>query len=269
MNQIIALILIIFSLKIYSQPMIIAHRGAMGHAPENTLVAFKLAIKMGADAIEIDLRQTLDGELIAFHDGSINRTTNGKGNFNKFTFEELRKLDAGSWFSNEFKNEKIPTLQEIINIIPDSVLLIIELKGSNKDYPYFEENVVSLIKKNNFEKNVILKSFDYKVLERLRKLAPEIPQIFVYAFRIPFTGVTIGTSITFKCVFNLDVEYLQPHRYFVSEEFVRKAEKKGYKVISWGVDSRDAIINALEIGVHGIETDYPDRVLSIINQIKQ
>lgn len=268
MQQFITLFFIIFSFQIFSQPIIIAHRGAMGHAPENTLAAYELAVKMGANAVEIDLRQTIDGELVAFHDASINRTTNGKGKFNKFTYEELKKLDAGSWFSNEFKNEKIPTLQEIINILPDSVLLIIELKGSNDDYPGFEENVISLIKKNNYEKNVILKSFDYKVLERLRKHAPTIPQIFVYAFRIPFIGITIGTGITFKSIFSLDVEYLQPHRYFVSEEFVRKAEKKGYKVISWGVDSRNEIINALEIGVHGIETDFPDRVLSIINQIR-
>lgn len=268
MKQFIAVILIFFSINIFSQPMIIAHRGAMGHTPENTISAYLKAIEMGADAIEIDLKQTVDGKLVAFHDGSVNRTTNGKGSFDNFTYEELRKLDAGSWFNSDFNNEKIPNLQEIINIIPDSILLIIELKGSNEDYSGFEENVVSEIKKNNFEKNVILKSFDYKVLERLRKLLPDVPQIFVYAFRIPFTGITIGTSITFKCVFNLDVEYLQPHRYFVSEEFVRNAEKKGYKVISWGVDSRKAIINSLEIGVHAIETDYPDRVISILNQIK-
>lgn len=268
MKQIFALYIIIFSFEIFSQPLIIAHRGAMGHAPENTISAFLKAIELGANAIEIDLRQTKDGELVAFHDGSINRTTNGKGKFENFTFVELRNLDAGSWFNIIYKEEKIPTLQEIIDILSDSVLLIIELKGDNNSYPNIEENTVSLIKKNNIEKQTILKSFDYKVLKRLRVLAPNIPQIFVYALRIPIIGVTIGTGLNFESIYSLDVEYLQPHRYFVTEEFVRKAEKKGYKIISWGVDSRSSIINALEIGVHGIETDYPERVLSIINEIK-
>lgn len=244
--------------------MIIAHRGAMGYAPENTLAAIKLGIELGATAIEIDLRQTKDGIPAALHDATVDGTTNGSGNIKDYTFTDLKKFDAGSWFSSEFSKETIPSLQEIIDILPDNILLIIELKEGNETYPKIEENTVSLIKENKIDSQVILKSFDPNVLERLRVLAPNIPQIYVYTFRIPWLGMIIDRGITFRSVYNFDVEYLQPHRFFLSESFVKDAQAAGFKIIAWGVDSEEAIKEALEFGVDGIETDYPDRVIELM-----
>ena len=94
--------------------LVIAHRGASGHAPENTLAAFKRAVGLGATFIETDLQLTRDSRFVAMHDGTVNRTTNGQGKVHDMTMAELRRLDAGSWFGSEFAGERIPTLDEIL-----------------------------------------------------------------------------------------------------------------------------------------------------------
>lgn len=266
MDIIFILLLIIISAESYSQPMIIAHRGAMAYAPENTIAAFKLGIELCADAIELDLRQTKDKIPVALHDATVNRTTNGNGNVLNYTLAELKKLDAGSWFNNKFNSEKIPSLQEVIDIVTDSVILIIELKEGNETYPDIEENAISIIRENKIESHTILKSFDPNVLERLRKLAPDIPLLYVYTFRLPWLGMIIDRGITFGSIFNIDTDYLQPHRFFLSESFVKAAQSHGFKIISWGVNSEEDIIESLEYGVDGIETDYPDKVFKLVNK---
>ncbi len=266
MKLLVLLILIFSHETVFNQPEIIAHRGASADAPENTIAAFRKAVELGADYIEIDLRQSKDGELIVIHDGSVDRTTNGNGDVDELTFSELRKFDAGSWFDKKLNSEKIPSLQEVISLLGDSVQIIIEFKESNDSHPGFEEKVISLIKKNNLEQQTILKSFDPNVLERLRKRAPEIPLCYVYALRLPWLGLIIDTGISFGSTFDFDVEYLQPHRFFLSESFVKKAQSKGYKVIAWGVNSESAIREAIEFGVDGIETDHVERVRRLVEE---
>lgn len=246
--------------------MIIAHRGASAYAPENTIAAFKKAMVLGADVLELDLRQTSDSVLVVLHDSDVKRTTNGTGDVKNFTFEELQKLDAGSWFDKKYSDEKIASLQEVIDLLDDSTLIIIELKEGNETYPGIEEQVVRLVKQNNIESQTILKSFDPNVLKRLRILEPDIPLLYVYALRIPWLGMIIDRGVTFDSVYDLDVEYLQPHLFFLSQSFVNDAQSKGFKIISWGVNSTEAINESLDFGVDGIETDYPDKVLGIINE---
>ena len=243
-----------------AQPIIIAHRGAMGYAPENTIFAFKMAIELGANALELDLRQTKDCIPVVLHDATVDNTTNGNGDVKIFNFQDLQKLDAGSWFDIKFSGEKIPALQEVIDVLNDSIILIIELKEGNETYPGIEERVVALVKENEIESRTILKSFDPNVLRRLREIEPNIPLCYVYALRIPWLGLIIDHGITFGSIYNIDAEYLQPHRFFLSESFVKDAQSNGFKIISWGVNSSEAIIESLDYGVDGIETDYPDLV---------
>lgn len=260
---------IVFTIVIIAQPLIIAHRGAMAYAPENTIASFRIALELGANALELDLRQTKDGRLIVIHDASVNRTTNGKGNVDDYSFETIRDLDAGSWFDKKFNFERIPELQEVINMLSDSVFIIKELKEGNETYNKIEEKVVSLIRQNKIERQTILKSFDPNVLKRLRKIAPDIPLCYVYTFRIPWLGMIIDRGISFKSIWNIDVEYLQPHRFFLSRSFVKKAQFQGFKVIAWGVESESAILEALDFGVDGIETNYADKVKRILSIKKQ
>ena len=121
-----------------AQPIIIAHRGAMGYAPENTISAYKMAIELGANALELDLRQTKDCIPVVLHDATVDNTTNGNGDVKFFNFQDLQKLDAGSWFDIKFSGEKIPALQEVIDVLNDSIILIIELKEGNETYPGIE-----------------------------------------------------------------------------------------------------------------------------------
>jgi glycerophosphoryl diester phosphodiesterase len=248
------------------KPMIIAHRGASAYAPENTLAAFKLAVKTGADAVELDVYQTKDQRLVVLHDKTLNRTTNGSGNVSDFTLDELKELDAGSWFDPKFKGEKIPALEEVIDALPDTTIIIIELKEGSHQSPGIEEDVIEIIRRNKIADRVILKSFNQEVLQRLRKSAPEIPLCYVYAFRLPFLGIVVDKGISFGSIFKINVEYLQPHRLLLSRSFVEKAHECGYKVISWGVNSPNQIMKAIDYGVDGIETDYPNRVRMLLDK---
>jgi glycerophosphoryl diester phosphodiesterase len=247
-----------------AQPIIIAHRGAMGYAPENTISAFKLAIELGANALELDLRQTKDSIPVVLHDATVNKTTNGKGDVKIFNIQDLQKLDAGSWFNKKFRSEKIPSLQEVIDVLNDSIILIIELKEGNETYPGLEERVVKLVQENKIESRTILKSFDPNVLRRLREIEPNIPLCYVYTLRMPWLSMIIDRGVTFGSIYDIDAEYLQPHSFFLSESFVKDAQSNGFKIISWEVNCSEAIIESLDYGVDGIETDYPDLVLKIM-----
>lgn len=246
--------------------LIIGHRGAAGYAPENTLPSIKLAIELGANAIEIDLRQTKDGIPVALHDSDVERTTDSCGSISDYTFKDLQKLDAGKWFNAEFTGTKIPSLTEVAEAIPDSIILIIEFKGGIGEYKGIERRTLEIIDSLEITDQVILKSFDPNQLEFIKTLNNNVRLLYVYAVRIPWLNMIIDTGISFGSVYDLDVNYLQPHLCFLSESFVTDAHHKEYKVIAWGVNEVDEIEEAVEIGVDGIETDYPDRVNKLINK---
>jgi len=129
----------------------VAHRGASGYAPENTIAAYDLAVDMKADYIEIDVQRSKDGELVSIHDNTVNRTTDGTGKVRDLTFEQLRALDAGSWKGERFAGEQIPTFDEILDRYHGKVGILIELK-SPELYPGIEEQVTEAIKERNLDK---------------------------------------------------------------------------------------------------------------------
>ncbi|MBM4176490.1 MAG: glycerophosphodiester phosphodiesterase [Ignavibacteria bacterium] len=245
-------------------PEIIAHRGACSNAPENTLAAMKAAIDLGVKFIEIDIRMTKDGELISIHDESVSRTTNGKGAVNEHSLSEIKILDAGSWFHESFKNERIPTLNEVLDIIDSNTTLIIEIKEDSRNMSRMIGNIIRIVKNNPSHKKIILKSFDTRILERIRKHLPEVPLIYVYGIRIPFLNFSIGSRVSFQDLFSLNVNYLQPHSLLLSEDFVKEAQTNGYKIIAWDVDGENKMKRMIDIGVDAIETDYPERLQKIL-----
>ena len=249
-----------------SRVMVIAHRGASAYAPENTIAAFRKAVELKADALEVDVRQSKDAHLVILHDATVNRTTNGKGNVADLTLDELRQLDAGSWFNGEFEGEGIPTLEEVVALLDTTTVLIIEVKEGSTIYPNIERHVVDVIKNSGKEKQVILKSFDREVLDKLKELAPSIARLYVYAFHIPWLGLVIDRGITVGDVFDVDVQYLQPHWYLLTQSFTKSAQQKGLKVVAWGVDDEKDMKKAISYGVDGIETDYPDVLRKVINK---
>ncbi|MGO1539855.1 MAG: glycerophosphodiester phosphodiesterase [Leucobacter sp.] len=157
---------------------IISHRGAAAVAPENTLAATGLAIELGADFVEVDLQLTSDGVPVLMHDDTVDRTTSGSGAVGSYTYEEIRTLDAGQWFSAEYAGERVPTLEEFIQLIASSPTgALIELKG---DWP--EERIIEaadLLRSHNMLNTVALQSFELPTLEMLHEAAPEYARVLL------------------------------------------------------------------------------------------
>lgn len=251
-----------WGVSVQAQVLPIAHRGASAYAPENTISAIKKAIELGSKYIEIDVHMTKDGEVVSIHDSTIDRTSNGSGKVFDGKLSDLSKYDYGSWFSDKFINEKLPTLNEVLELTGKDQILIIELKYGGDDYPEIEKKIISMIKEKNLEKSVILKSFSYKILNTFESLAPEIDRLYC-----TFGGtswITLDNFLRFKSIFEgANFKYLQVHKYFLSQSLVEKAHQKGIKVIVWDVHDKESMRKFKKMGVDFIESDNPDYVLNL------
>jgi glycerophosphoryl diester phosphodiesterase len=218
----------------------IGHRGAMGHEPENTLRSVRKALRLGVDWVEIDV-QRVEDQLVVFHDERLDRTTNGRGLLAEKSFEELRRLDAG-------RGERIPTLEEVFEAIGDSVGLNIELKG-----PDTAEPTVRRIHARDFDyKRLLVSSFDIDQLRRVHELDREIPIAGLYS-KPSKEALRTATELGFLAV-NTSLRY-------ITAEFVKAAHEQGLLVLIYTVNKPVDIARMIEIGVDGVFSDYPDRVL--------
>lgn len=239
---------------------IIAHRGASGHAPENTISAILKGVELNSHYIEVDVHMSKDGEIVVFHDDTLKRTTNGNGKIKNKTLSELKQLDAGSWFSKKFFGEKIPTLKEILDLDFQNAKLIIEVKNVNNTYPGIEKKIVELVKKSSFSNQVIYKSFGTEVLERFHKLDPDNETLYVTIGPV-LSWFLIDDWLRIGSIYDLDfVNYIQVHRFFIRKHLVIDAHKKNKKIIAWDVHKPDHIQRMKNFNVDIIETDYPERI---------
>ena len=246
---------------------ITTHRGAAGLAPENTLVAIREGMKY-ADRIEIDVHQSKDGKIVVMHDASVNRTTNGKGKIKDLSWDYLSQLDAGSWFSPKYEGEKIPLLEEVIDMVCPEKILLIEVKEG--EYPNIEKNITRIIKEKGVEDRVIIQSFSTKILETFHKINPEIRlhKLFakqIYLFGFPITFVQAPSLFHTVTLFYLKkYPYIQEfsifHRFF-SKRFIEKLDRQtGEKHINvWVENNPQRARKLIQLGVDGIITDYPNR----------
>lgn len=149
--------------------LVIAHRGASGYAPENTIAAFRKAVAMGVTFIETDLHLSRDARFVAIHDGTLDRTTNGKGAVHEFTLADLRKLDAGSWFGSEFAGERIPTLEEILQFAKKhDVVFYLELKPGGSWGG--EHALIGALRESGEIARTVVISFDASILAAVRRI---------------------------------------------------------------------------------------------------
>lgn len=162
--------------------IVIAHRGASAYRPENTMSAFEHAVKLDADMIELDVVLSKDGIPVIFHDSKLNKHTNGKGAVGTKTLEELKKLDAGSWFSAKYAGQQIPTLREALEFVSGKIAVNIEIKKQKTAFPvgYVEKKCLDLVKEFDMQDHVLLSSFDYQALSTLKKLNPQISLALLY-----------------------------------------------------------------------------------------
>ncbi|HDR6314831.1 glycerophosphodiester phosphodiesterase [Bacillus cereus] len=244
----------------------IAHRGASAYAPEHTIAAYKLGQQLKGDYIEIDLQMTKDGYLVAMHDETINRTTNGTGLVKEYTLEEIKQLNAGSFFNEkhpslakkEFEGAKVPTLEEIIEMFGHNANYYIETK-SPEEYPGMEEKLLEIIKKDEISNKVIIQSFSEESLQKIHSLDVNIPlvQLLPYKKAAQLTELEIKKYKTYCIGLGMNYKY-------IDSAYVKKIKKHGLEVHPFTVDNETDMKKLLLWGVDGIFTNYPDRLHSLL-----
>jgi glycerophosphoryl diester phosphodiesterase len=231
-------------------PFFFAHRGASAHAPENTLAAFELAAKQGAPAIEFDVKLTSDHYVVIHHDQTLERTTNGSGPITKQPLAALRELDAGSFFSERFRGEKIPTLDEVFEAVGKKLFINVELTNYATPFDGLVDVVVPLVKKHGLEKRVMFSSFFPTNLARARQLLPSVPR-----GQLMLEGNS-GWWQRFAANF-MFLQAEHPWKEDVTAETVWRAHQKGRRVHAWTVNDLAAMQNLRSLGVDAIFTDDP------------
>lgn len=240
-------------------PIIIAHRGASKQAPENTMAAFKRALELGAGGIELDVHLSADSHLVVTHDEQVDRTSNGKGLVRDKTFGELRALDFGSWFSPKFKAEKIPELEEVLQLIAGwDGLLNIEIKNGPIFYPGIEKAVADAIEKFHLTQRTIISSFNHYSLVEIRKLNPEIKTAPLYMS---------GIYEPWEYARRLGACAIHPLFYNIVPEVMKGCKLNGIKVNPYTVDQPEYIKAMAAAGVDGIITNVPDIALNIMKEM--
>ena len=238
---------------------VIAHRGASTLAPENTIASINTALKLNPDRIEIDVQQTLDSIVVLMHDTTLDRTTNGHGLIKEKTFNDISKLDAGSWFSNDFIGEKIPTLEDIIKLTNGKCQLIIEIKKGNDFYCDIEKHVLKSIENQNAENWVSIHSFDYEILETIHHLNPNIRLHKLLLGKLKYIPFIISNKIE---AVNID-EYPYIKEYtlnyvFANKDIIHLLKSHDKKVNVWTVNDSHTANQLIQLGVDGIITDTPN-----------
>ncbi|MED2843450.1 glycerophosphodiester phosphodiesterase [Bacillus toyonensis] len=245
----------------------IAHRGASAYAPEHTIAAYKLGQQLKGDYIEIDLQMTKDGHLLAMHDETVNRTTNGKGLVKEHTLEEMKQLNVGSFFNEkypnlakkEFENAKVPKLKEIIEMFGHNANYYIETKSPD-EYPGMEEKLLEIIKYYQISDKVIIQSFSEESLQKIHSLHANIPlvQLLSYQKSVQLNELEIEKYKAYCIGLGMNYKY-------IDSAYVKKIKKHGLEVHPFTVDNEKDMKKLLSWGVDGIFTNYPDRLHSILD----
>ncbi len=241
------------------QPLVIAHRGASSLAPENTLAAVRKALDLKVDVVEIDVHRTADGELVVIHDATVDRTTTGSGPVNRYSLEELRSLDAGSWFNRSFAGERIPTLREVLETTKDKATLLIELKGERT-----EVRTVELVQELGMADQVIIQSFDFLQIQKVKQKSPEIPTVFLV--REPEHKDDPTKAALWMC--NI-ADYVGAsgigvrHNWFTLE-LLELAQERHLDIFVWTVDQQKDMKKFIKHGVQGVITNRPQDLQKLL-----
>ncbi|RCW51966.1 glycerophosphodiester phosphodiesterase [Paenibacillus prosopidis] len=266
--------------------LILAHRGASGYAPENTMAAFKLAERLGADFIELDVRMSKDGGLVVIHDKTVDRTTNKTGFVHDYTLRELQGMDAGSFYDKAYAHERLLSLEEVMYSFAGRIGILIEIKDPQL-YPGIEEKLAKMVRRYELIQDIagigvgdsiqgkdgtggsggragpeeivnseggasiIIQSFDFESMRRMHTLLPDIPvAVLIHADQHPLTDKKLDKLASYASSFNISHDLL-------NEELVREIHERNRKVMAWTIRKDQDMERMRELGVDGIITDYP------------
>jgi len=255
----------------------VAHRGASGYAPEHTLLSYELGEAMKGDYIEIDLQMTKDGELIAMHDETLDRTTNGTGLVKDYTLEEIKQLDAGSWFNEkypsyakeEYAGLKVPTLEEIFQKFGSGERYYIETK-SPEVYPGMEEKLLKILKEykltgtNVPSSKVLIQSFSPESLKKVHALNPDIPlvQLLWYDETAAITDNELEEYKKYSIGLGMNFDK-------IDEAYVQRVREHNLLIHPYTVNQKEDMRKLLDWGVTGMFTNFPDRLQEVLRENRQ
>jgi glycerophosphoryl diester phosphodiesterase len=238
-------------LETLPRPVIFAHRGACAHAPENTIASFELALAQQADAIELDVKLSSDGYVIVHHDDTVDRTTDGTGRIKNLTLAELKKLDAGSFFAEQYKGEKIPTLEEVFEAVGKRTFINVELTNYKTRGDHLVETVCMLVKKHNMQKRIIFSSFFASNLSKARSYLPDVPRGL-----LALNGFLGSWARSFGFTFG-KYDALHPNLKDTTQQEVSRVHRLNRRIHVWTVNKEEDLRRLFNWGVDGIFTDDP------------
>ncbi len=233
-----------------AEVMVVAHRGAAGHAPENSLAAIELAIEMGADAIEIDVQEAADGVVVVIHDSDLMKIAGAPVKVWEASHAELAEFDTGSWFDPKFGDQRLPTLGEVLDLVGRRAQLFIELKyyGREKN---LEQRVIDEVEARGLAGDVVIISLKYPAVQKMRQLRRE--------WRLGLLTARALGDLT-----RVDADFLAVNVGMATRRFVRRAHAAGKDVYVWTPNDAATMSRMVSQGVDGLITDFPDVAAAIL-----
>ena len=236
-------------------PLIIAHRGDVTNAPENTLAAFRSAYDLGADGIELDVRLTRDEQLIVFHDRCLNRTSNGKGPVNRSTLADIQSLNVGSWYSPQFKGEKALTLDEVFESLPADYLINVEMKAVFKGVRLIAQRVAEIVRRHERWDSTLVASFNPIALWELRRIEPRIMRGYIWSRSHPY-------PIRSRCFGPfVQAQWYDPANDTYDPKVLDKIRRRGTRMLAWDVDFDSDLGKMASVRLDAAVTDTLEHLL--------
>ncbi|SFS84838.1 glycerophosphodiester phosphodiesterase [Marininema halotolerans] len=257
----------------------IGHRGASGYAPEHTFSSYELAKKMKADYLEIDLHRTKDGKLVIIHDDTLDRTTNGTGPVKDHTLAQIKTLDAGSWFNQaypklankEYVGQKVLTLDEVLDYFGNGAKYYIETKAPEV-YPGMEKELLATLKAHHLldqsslkSKQVIIQSFSADSLKKIHQINDQVPLVQLLWYTEKGLGQISEKEMN---IYGNYAFAVGPNFEKIDKKFVDKVHQHGFAIHPYTINEKKAMKKALDWGVDGMFTNYPDRLQDALKKRK-
>ncbi|MEL0010384.1 MAG: glycerophosphodiester phosphodiesterase family protein [Bacteroidota bacterium] len=243
---------------------VIAHRGVSGTFPENTLRAFEEAIKVKAEMVELDVSISKDGVPVVIHDRTVDRTTDYSGEVQSFTLAELKAMEVGGWFTEEYRGEPFPTLREALELMKGKIAVNIEIQTEAVQDAWqggIVDKTVHIVKELDMAEQVIYSSFDYRVLEHLEIIDSSIVKALLYEAS-QSNGLTPSELVQKYRVDAFNCSYRQ-----LSDTWIQDLNEHGIPYMVYTVNEEPLMRELIDKGVRGIFTDYPGRLLQIVENL--
>ena len=238
--------------------IVVGHRGWPLVYPENTLVGFKAALELGVDALELDVHVTKDDHVVVIHDEQLDRTTDGKGAVREATLAELKGLDAGRPFDGKFAGERIPTLEEVMDLVAGAVPLAVEVKSPGETAGRLNDRLIPLVER--YDGHVIVHSFDADYLRTFRRVSPDVDT----GYLCKASEETIALTVEMGC------KALHPAWQTVTGELTRAIRDAGLKILTWIARTEDDCRRILDtLDVDAIGADCPDVLIRVLEERRE